>query len=131
MNTTARLFWVSTLCVFVSGCATYRSASLPEPVPEMGSGGGGSSVREGDTVRILLRSGETVSGEVMWMTNEEVSLGNRGNYGGEDLAVAISTIESIEVRNESDGEIEGLWFISMGVALLISAFIGLQSMGAT
>jgi len=93
----------------------------------MGSGEENSSVMEGDTVRIVLHSGEKVSGKVMWITNEEMSLGGRGNYGDEDLVLKVSTIDYVEVRDQSDGQIEGRWFIGLGVAAVIGAYIGLRS----
>ncbi len=127
MKYITRVIWLVTLGVFVSGCTTYRPSSFPGAVPETGSGEENPSLSEGDTVRIVLHSGKRVSGKVLWMTMEEIALGSRGNYGDENLVIKVSTIEYIEVRDQSDGEIEGAWFISLGVAAIVSAYLALRS----
>ena len=127
LRKTTKVIWLFTLCVFVSGCTTYRPSSIPDAVPEMGSGEESPSVLEGDTVRIILYSGKGVSGKVLWMTNEEIALGSRGNYGDEDLIIKVSTIEYVEVREQSDGELEKRWFLGLGAAAVIGAYIGLRS----
>ncbi len=127
LNNITRYFWVVTLCAFLSGCATYRPASIPEAEPEAGSSEEGPSILEGDTVRLVLRSGKKVSGKVLWLTRDEIALGRRGNYGDDDLVIKFSETEYAEIRDQSDGQIERSWFVSLGVAALISAYVGLRS----
>ena len=68
-----------------------------------------------------------VSGKVNWVTNEELALGSRGNYGHEDRVVKVVEIEFVEVRDQSDGQIESRWFLGLGAAAVISIYIGLRS----
>lgn len=129
LNNVTRFPWLVTLCIVLSGCTTYRPAAIPGAGSERDSGEGNASIRLGDTVRIVLHSGETVSGKVLWITKEEIALGSRGNYGDEDLVIKVSTIDLVEVRDQSDGQIEGRWFIGLGVAALIAAYVSLRSTG--
>lgn len=129
LNGIIRYFWLVTLCAFISGCTTYRPASVPVAKSETDSGEESSSILEGDAVRIVLYSGETVSGRVLWLTNEKLALGSRGNYGDEDLVIDVSEIDCAEIRDQSDGQIERRWFVSLGVAALVATYIGLRSIG--
>lgn len=129
LNSIIRCFWLVALCAFISGCTTYRPASIPEAASAAGSGEERTSIREGDTVRVVLHSGEKVSGRVLWSTSEELALGSRGNYGDEDLVIEVSEIDYAEIRDQSDGQIERRWFVSLGVAALVAAYIGLRSIG--
>ncbi|MBE0564510.1 MAG: hypothetical protein IH621_01015 [Krumholzibacteria bacterium] len=127
-----RIIWcfeLVTICAFIAGCTTYRPASIPVAESATDPGEEHSLILEGDAVRMVLHSGEEVSGKVIWLTNEELALGNRGNYGDEDLVIKVSEIEYAEIRDQSDSQIERRWFVSLGAAALVAAYIGLRGIG--
>ncbi len=59
-----RVFWLLTLCAFVSGCSGYRLAALPSDDPAAPAGQAVEKVEPGQMVRVALRSGEVVTGRV-------------------------------------------------------------------
>ena len=129
MKTISRLLWLLSLCVYLSACTTYRTATLPGTPPDPIPGEEIPVVSKGDAVKIHLHSGEKESGKVLWVTDREIALGHRENYGGDDLVVPVSNIESIEVREQSDGQIEGAWFASLLVAAFVGMYYSLRNIG--
>ena len=124
-----KTFWLVTLCFFISGCSAYRDAYIPATVPHIESRPKGLTVVEGSNVRVTLHSGQTVSGKVSRLTSEKLGLGSRGNYGHEDLVIELTDIQQIEIKNQSDAEVERLWFFGIG-ALLIGLIVhGLSNIG--
>ncbi len=125
-----RRIWLIALCVFLSGCATYRQATVPVMGPGAGIPDDTSSILEGDTVRLVLDSGETASGKVLRLDDEKLVLDLGGNYGHEEQVIGLAEIEHAEFRNESDGQIEGHWFLAIGAALAVSVLVTLRSIGS-
>lgn len=128
LNVIMRLFWLVTLCAFISGCATYRPASVPVVETGTGFAEGTSSVVEGDAVRISLHSGKEATGKVLWLNGEKLALDRGGNHDNEELVIDIAEIDRVEIRDQSDGQIERNWFLSLGAAALVAAYVGLRSM---
>jgi hypothetical protein len=124
-----RFFWLATLCVFISGCATYRPASVPVAEPGTEFDEATSSILEGDTARIALHSGKKVSGKVLWLSSEKLALDRGGNYDNEELVIGISEIDQVEIRNQSDGQIEKRWFLSLGAAAVVATYVALRNAG--
>jgi hypothetical protein len=124
-----RTFRLLTLCALISGCATYRPASLPVAEPGADLDSRIPAIEEGDVVRVTLASGRTVSGKVTWMRSEQIALDRGGNYDYEELVILTSGIESIEVRRQSDGSIERGWFLTLGAAALFGAYLALHNLG--
>jgi hypothetical protein len=124
-----RRFRLIVLCVFLSGCATYRPATVPVVGPGAGIPEDASAIREGDTVRLVLHSGEKASGKVLSLDGGKLVLDLGGNYDHEERVIGLSEIEHAEFRNQSDGQIEGHWFLALGAALAVSILVTLRSMG--
>ncbi len=82
-------------------------------------------------IRVTLLSGERVSGTVHSLTGEELVLGDRGNYGHEDVVVAFADIRLIEVRDQSDAVIERAWFVGLALGLVAGVITGLRQMGGS
>lgn len=118
------LVLLSTLMALASGCATYR----PAHTDVMGVEEDRASIIEGDTVRLLLDSGQTVSGKVRWLTDEKLGISRAGNLGDE-VVVAIADIARAEIRDQSDGQIDGYLFMGVGAALVTGAYLILRNMG--
>jgi len=72
---------------------------------------------------VTLRSGENLTGKVAWLTNDELALVGRENYGHSDMVVRVADIEHIEIREQSDGDIERRWFVGMGMAAVLSVLL--------
>lgn len=52
-----------------------------------------------------------------------------GNYDHEEMVISLAEIEHAEFRSQSDGQIEGHWFLALGAALAVSILVTLRSMG--
>ena len=131
MSCRTRTLWLITLCAFLSGCATYQPITESGTVPNLEPRGRTQNITEGSNVRVTLLSGEKFIGKVTRLTSETLVLGSRGNYGHEDVAVAIADIELIEVRIQSDAHIERRWFVALASALVVSAIYGLRQLGGS
>ena len=127
MRNINRVIWLVTLCCFVSGCSTYRRVDSPTIVIESDSGDHNDTISSGANLRVTLLTGEVVLGQVVWVTNDEIALSSRGNYGYENRIVKVAEIEFVEVRDQSDSQIERRWFLGLGAAAVISIFIGLRN----
>lgn len=118
------------ICTSISGCSTYRPASIRATERRgVGVNEVSPNIMEGDTVRLVLSSGARVSGKILWLTDKRLAVDRGGNYDNEELVIDVSQIELAEIRDQSEGQIERSWFLSLGVLALISAFIGLHHMG--
>lgn len=123
-----RLLRALLLCTLLSGCATYRPA-IPGPAipPVAGADSDTTTIMEGDTAHLVLRSGEALSGKVRWLTDWQLGLGRTGGIG-EVVAIDLADIESAEIREQSDSQLEGMWFLSITVMLLTSVYFGLRNL---
>ena len=90
-----------TLCAFVSGCSSYRSASLPRTDPVDVEEARVEETKIGHSARITLLSGEVITGEVSSVTSSSIKVFRVGNYGLEESTVAASDIAGIEVEHSS------------------------------
>ena len=118
---------LGTFIVAASGCATYQRTVVSGEGAEDAVVDRAKLVEEGTTVRVKLLSGETVGGTVLSVTDNEIELGSRGNYGHENATVRISDVNYIEVREQSDGLIEGGWFVGILIGLSVLLYSALQN----
>ena len=116
-----------TLLLSLWGCGTYRKVTLPDSGVETDAGYQKFPISEGDSVRLKLRSGETYSGTVIWLTKKELGLDGLGNYGPSDLIIQLPNIEKLELRNQSDGQVETTSFLAVGIGLIAVFFWLLNS----
>jgi len=117
------------LIVSSSGCGTYRQVPAPGAKSEASSDDPSNRILEGDTVRLRLKSGEKYSGTVARLSDQELSLGGRGNYGHSDLIIRLEEIDQVEIRNESAGEVEGAWLVGLGLGFVVAFIVGMNSAG--
>ena len=123
-----RVIFVFVLAAFLvasSGCTSYRRAALPGSVGMVAPSAEICTVVEGSSVRIGLRTGETVSGTVSSISAEELVLGGRGNYAHSDVVVRIAEIDYVEMREQSDGQVERGWFFGLFVAAVVGLVLSL------
>ena len=94
------------------------------PAPARGS----RIVGERANVRVVLRDGRVVKGDVVRVSSEELVLGRPGNYGTKEEIFPASAIESIEVESLSQG---GQAATVALVALVGVVVIGVASLSAS
>jgi hypothetical protein len=121
-----------TLSIF-SGCGTYHNARLPYATSTAGRQESGLTVAVGSDVRVTLLSGEVFHGKILELTNHKLQLIGDGNYGSVNLDVELSEIDHVELLEKSmtDGQIEGMWFLGILVALIAGVLYGLSTLGGT
>ncbi len=106
---------------FAAGCGGYQSAVMTEAGTPSNTAEEIRFVRERSTVRVELRSGDVVKGEVSRVSEDSIVIGRVGNYGYEETVYSRSEIGKIEVYDPS------FWstvLVVVGVATL-GATIGL------
>lgn len=86
------------LVVFTTGCTRYRSATLPGGDPHPTTVKSAGEVRPGWDIRVLLRSGETLSGRVVRVESNALYFDRSGNYGYKEQRVLFRDVESIEKK---------------------------------
>lgn len=117
-----KVIWAFSLVIFISGCASYRTASFPAATP-----GGAASrpdeivISENANVRLTLNNGQAMSGEVVRISQDEIVLGKVGNYGFAETVIKASDIKTIEVESSS-GDQETAMYVLMGVTALTITF---------
>jgi len=119
------------LCVFLTGCGSYQRGAFADQDPAVGPPEPGRRIGIGDYVVINLVSGERVEGKVTRLDTKEMELGHRGNYGHEDLIVTRTDIETVSIREASDGAIEGAWFGFILIAMVAATVYGLSQLGTS
>ena len=112
-----RLIWVTVLLVFLSGCTSYRYAVLPQSSGISSENSDNVVVVPKSNAKVTLITGETISGEVIRASEEELVLGRPGNYGVEEEIIQASNIATIEVEYSSTGQ-NVVIFSAIGVAAL-------------
>ncbi len=132
----ARLIWCFALLTFVSGCATYQSASLPghkanNPPPQDET----SMVKIGAGVRVTLLNGDTVTGEVVQVSETEIVVDSFGNFGIDRRSFSMDDIQKIETENYSKSEERfaktaaiSIGIVFVGLALIAYSLRGLGEM---
>ncbi len=86
----------------VSGCSGYRVSRLP-PGASAGELNGPAEdvVQAGQTARIIMNNGTSITGSVIEVSSESITLGKVGNYGFEETVVLAAEIERIEIESGS------------------------------
>lgn len=96
-----RFIWFVTLCAFVSGCASWQSATLPgldsEPIPDEKE----VVVQQSSKVRVTTRVGEVIEGEVTDIASDQLTILKPGNYGRDERVVRFQDIHSVEIEQGS------------------------------
>jgi len=135
MQKLCRSSLVVLVVVFLSGCASYRPATMPSgtdpalsvevqeksfaEVQASPTKGDGEKVRVGNEVRIELIDGVRIEGEVLRLSEEEIVVGKVGNYGLEKISIRADEIAVLETRHESGGAN----IVAGGMAVIIVAFL--------
>ncbi len=102
MKTWRRAALSIALLTFATGCSGYRSAVIPGKLDPVGTPVSDRPVvTKGMDARIHLKNGETITGEVVELTDEFITVGRVGNYGFELTDVVFDSIETIEVEDAS------------------------------
>ena len=98
-----RILAAVVLVAFVSGCASFRPASLS--LDESADAGATVSdvVEAGQNVRVTLISGEIIEGKVASVFEAGLAVGHMGNYGYTECTVAASEIALLEIQSWSSG----------------------------
>jgi hypothetical protein len=69
MKISRRLFWLTSLLFFLGGCSGYKTVCTPETGMDTGFAAD-SGLEEGDQVRVHLVTGESVTGEVVSVSDQ-------------------------------------------------------------
>ena len=83
-------------CIVLSSCSTYRVVGLP-PVDEPAPVTHVKVVKPNTPVRVTLRDGRVVKGDVLRASATELVLGVPANYGTREDVYPAADIASIEV----------------------------------
>jgi hypothetical protein len=113
------------VCASLAGCSPYRTAVLPQAdcteIPTNKT----IDLKVGHTARITLVSGLKETGEVMSITETTVTLGKPSNYGFQETAIPIETIETIKVDQSTTAEtvifggLAGVAFTFMALLIIV------------
>ena len=99
MGLLRRTFLILAVTALVPGCSSYKVATLP--------GDTGLEERQNpdipvlekhSKVRVELKTGDRLTGEVLHIADDTITLGKFGNYGFEKSVIQISDIEKIETE---------------------------------
>lgn len=77
----------------------------------------------GDNVRLTLRNGERITGTIDVLDEQGLQFLQDGNYGFRDTAVAWEEVAGVELRNRTDGQIEGTWMTAIITGLILAPII--------
>lgn len=116
-----RFFWSVTLLAFLSGCASYRFVTLPGAPGVVGDNGASPVVELRSQAKVTLTTGQTISGEVVRATEQELVLGRSGNSGFEVQVIPAADIATIEVEYTSGGNKVVILSLVAATALAIIA----------
>jgi exosome complex RNA-binding protein Csl4 len=99
MSCTGRTIWCFVLLVFLSGCATYKRASLPGDGESTSAEKNGIIVvHKGAIVRVTLSGGEIVTGKVIEVSSEALVLEINGALAPEKRTIPSSGVQKIEIE---------------------------------
>jgi len=113
-----------TLAAFLSGCSSYRPASLPSVVPEEVESKSEKKIWVGANARITLNTGKIVAGTVTAVTADSISVGCVGNYGLEVTSITADEIALIEAEYSS--KTENIIALSAITALIVGAVLSVD-----
>ena len=90
------VLWLA-LVSMVAGCTGLESASFPRSAPDLNRAAGPTrTLKVGDNVRIGLKTGEMIKGEVVAVTAESVKVVRIGNYGRQEYELNAGEISTVE-----------------------------------
>lgn len=125
-----QVFWAVSLLLFLSGCSSYRSAILPGLDNPPQNSKAPIVVTKRSNVRVTLKSGKVVSGEVLRVSEKELVFGRPGNFGLEEEAHPAEEIEKIEVEFNSGGDkivlYSVLGLMTLGTVVMVGFSKGLE-----
>jgi len=102
------------------GCTAYRPAGMPgENSPSKSNEQEYRELSEGDSVRITLRNGTILTGDLKTILPGEIILEKTGNFGLEEFDVSLSDISVLEVEG-----VAGPLGLLRGTAIIVGVFVG-------
>ncbi len=119
------------LVLHLTGCTTARELSLPGATDDPAH----ASVKVGKRVTVHLVDGEKITGDVLAVTPDGLTLGKAGNYGWQETPVAAERIDRIEIHEVTD--FARAMLVVTGVAIVVTLIVGamyasaLSGMGTT
>lgn len=123
-----RIVWCFALVTFLSGCATYETASLPRKAingpRELGED---ISVQPGDYVRLTLTGGAVVSGEVIEVLEQGLVVESTGAVVPDRRTIPSSDISKVEIEKFDHSEkrvakTTALFFVVGAVVVAVFAY---------
>lgn len=129
------------LVLAATGCTAYHPGVLPPgepeaPAPRVAHDGeipttslapseAPRVVAAGSQVRIVMKDGSTVSGEVLRVATDRVVMGKATNYGLEETEIVAADMESLEIRRPTGfgnvASTTGLVITAMIIVLMVAA----------
>lgn len=101
MGSWRRISFLIVLCTFLSGCATYRTVAVPDPLSAgeapATADPTGDELKVGGEARVTLHSGQVETGRIYALTATDITLGKPSNYGLKKTTLAFADIATIEV----------------------------------
>ena len=122
-----KCFWTAILLIFLSGCSTsFQRAHLPGQLAPPSDKLSSVVVERGTRVKIELIGGETLSGEVVRVSEEELTLEEDPNFRYDERVVRAADIVAIEMEYLSSSDKRENTAITIGAVLSVAivAFIG-------
>jgi len=104
------------------GCSGYRAATIPGVEYAGALEENTVDLFVGQSARITLKSGKEEVGEIVGISDSEITLGRPSNFGFLRIAIPVAEIGSVEV--EHVGRVESIigWTV-FGVGVLTAAFL--------
>lgn len=120
---------VVTLVTNLSGCATYRTARLPNHMVQQDDKPSHAvPVIVGSSAKATLRSGNVVSGEVTAVSDSSLTIGRIGNYGLQEKVVPASELVRLEIEDQSGFGSSAVGIVATAVIVLT---LGIVAIAAT
>jgi len=117
------LLLIPILVLHLTGCTAAREMSLPDGTGDPGR----SEVPVGKRVTVHLVGGDRITGDVVDVTPDGLTLGKAGNYGWEETSIASDQIVRIEIQ-----EVTGftrVMLVVTGVAVAAVLVLGVMFEG--
>lgn len=112
---------VVSLLFSLPGCSGYRAAVLPGVEYAGEAQGDAVELFVGQSARVTLKSGEQEVGEVVDISDAEITLGRPSNFGFQRIAISIVGIELVEVQQA--GRMESVIYgVLIGASVLTALF---------
>ena len=107
MNIFVKLFWVFSLCVFGSGCASnsYRHAVLPGSIAPGSETELLKIVRVGANVRVVFHSQRVISGIVFAVSENQLILSPSHEFSDGNISISVEEIKYVEMQYGKKSEV--------------------------